>query len=297
MSCGSCAASWGVPGHSSNFQYHLQRRPPHITHAYYNDSLTIVIIAYVLFTTGMKSGHRTHVPKSSNTHEGFKILLFKIDSRDLTILMGSKTLFATDFPLYTITPFGKCRIVVTGGGGSAKTGVPNALVSTLYSKLLVHRMHAVSQEVYEVTSDDAAHVVHRHTFTTELVMNAAVNPVKAEHVACGVDDKCYILHIYKEQTELNKKDKDDTVQKRKGPENDGIEDLKLEQFKVEVMLKEQSDFSKVDALQKAVCFSHDGAHVITGGADGCIRCWEVRLLGWEWLVCAKSILNSFQVSS
>lgn len=42
--------------------------------------------------------------------------------------MGSKTLFDTDFPIYTITPFGKCRVVVTGGGGSAKTGVPNALV-------------------------------------------------------------------------------------------------------------------------------------------------------------------------
>ena len=54
--------------------------------------------------------------------------------------MGSKTLFATDFPIYTITPFGKRRVVVTGGGGSAKTGVPNALVSTLYSKILVHRV-------------------------------------------------------------------------------------------------------------------------------------------------------------
>ena len=210
--------------------------------------------------------------------------------------MGSKTLFATDFPIYTTTPFGKCRIVVTGGGGSAKTGVPNALVSMLYSKLLVHRMSiAQLQEVYEITSDEAAHVVHRHTFTTELVMNAAVNPVKPDYIACGVDNKCYILHIYKEQTELNKND--DTVQKRKGAENDGVEDLKLEQFKVEVIQKEQSDFSEVDALQKAVCFSHDGAHVITGGADGCIRCWEVWLLGWEWLVCAKSIFNSFQVSN
>ena len=52
--------------------------------------------------------------------------------------MGSKTLFATDFPIYTIVPFGKRRVVITGGGGSAKTGVPNALVSTLYSNILVH---------------------------------------------------------------------------------------------------------------------------------------------------------------
>jgi len=50
--------------------------------------------------------------------------------------MGSKTLFDTDFPIYTINPFGKCRVIVAGGGGSAKTGIPNALVS-MYSKLLV----------------------------------------------------------------------------------------------------------------------------------------------------------------
>ena len=133
----------------------------------------------------------------------------------------------------------------------------------------------VSQELYEVTSDEAAHVVHKHSFTTELAMNAAVNPVKLDHLACGVDDKCFILHIYKEQTELSKKDKNDTVQKRKGTENDKIEDVKLEQYQVDVMHKEQTDFSEVDAFQKAVCFSHDGAYVITGGADGCVRCWEV----------------------
>ena len=151
--------------------------------------------------------------------------------------------------------------------------------------------------MYEVTSDEAAHVVHRHTFTTELVMNAAVNPVKCDHIACGVDDKCYILHVCKEKTELNKKEKNDNVQKRKGAENDGVEDVKLEQYKVEVLHKEQSDFSKEDAFQKAVCFSHNGAHVITGGSDGCIRCWEVWLLGVGVASLCKNHFNSFQVSN
>ena len=107
-------------------------------------------------------------------------------------------------------------------------------------------------------------------------MNAAVHPANLEHVAIGVDDKCYTLRIYKEQTEAKQKDK--SVQKRKGTDNDAVEDVKIEQYKVEVLKKEQSDFSEVDAFQKAVCFSHDGAHVITGGADGCVRCWEVWLL-------------------
>ena len=142
--------------------------------------------------------------------------------------------------------------------------------------------------MYEVTSHEAAHVVHRHTFTTELVMNAAVSPVKCDHLACGVDDKCYILHVYKEKTELKRMN--DNVQKRKGAENDVVEDLKLEQYKVEVLHKEQSDFNKEDAFQKAVCFSHDGDHVITGGSDGCVRCWEVWLLGVGVASLCKTIL-------
>lgn len=138
------------------------------------------------------------------------------------------------------------------------------------------------QEVYEVLSDDAAQVIHRHTFATELAMNAAVNPMKPEHMAIGVDDKCYTLHIYKVKKEINNKEKDKNIQKRKETEKEAVEDVTVEQYAVEVIKKEQSDFSEADAFQKAVCFSHDGAHVITGGADGCVRCWEVWLLGWEW---------------
>ena len=41
---------------------------------------------------------------------------------------GSRGLFSTNFPLYAIaiTPGG--HVVVAGGGGAAKTGVPNAIV-------------------------------------------------------------------------------------------------------------------------------------------------------------------------
>ena len=133
-------------------------------------------------------------------------------------------------------------------------------------------------------------MIHRHIFTTELAMNAAVHPVKCEHLVLGVDDKCYSMRVYKEQSEVTDKEKDDTIQKRKDAESEAVEDIKVEQYEVEVLHKVQSDFSEVDAFQKAVCFSHDGAHVITGGADGCIRCWEVWLFAWEWLVCAKSFL-------
>ena len=38
------------------------------------------------------------------------------------------TLAATDFPLYTFRMVGDRHFLVAGGGGAAKTGVPNAMV-------------------------------------------------------------------------------------------------------------------------------------------------------------------------
>lgn len=42
--------------------------------------------------------------------------------------MSAVTLHTTNFPLYTVDVLDKDHFVVAGGGGSAKTGVPNALV-------------------------------------------------------------------------------------------------------------------------------------------------------------------------
>lgn len=40
-------------------------------------------------------------------------------------------LFLSGFPLYTIGTLGGGEFYVAGGGGQAKTGVPNALVSSV----------------------------------------------------------------------------------------------------------------------------------------------------------------------
>ena len=42
--------------------------------------------------------------------------------------MSAVTLHTTNFPLYTVNVLDEDHFVVAGGGGSAKTGVPNALV-------------------------------------------------------------------------------------------------------------------------------------------------------------------------
>ena len=36
----------------------------------------------------------------------------------------------TDFPLYTVRVLGDRHFFVAGGGGQAKTGIPNAIVSS-----------------------------------------------------------------------------------------------------------------------------------------------------------------------
>lgn len=42
--------------------------------------------------------------------------------------MGLKERYPTDYPLYAICTLDDCHVAVAGGGGSARTGVPNALV-------------------------------------------------------------------------------------------------------------------------------------------------------------------------
>jgi len=52
----------------------------------------------------------------------------------LIVYVGNKmaakgvTLASTDFPLYTFRMIGDRHFLVAGGGGAAKTGVPNAMV-------------------------------------------------------------------------------------------------------------------------------------------------------------------------
>ena len=39
-----------------------------------------------------------------------------------------------DFPIYDITSIDSVRVALCGGGGVVKSGVPNAVVSLLFSK-------------------------------------------------------------------------------------------------------------------------------------------------------------------
>lgn len=51
--------------------------------------------------------------------------------------MASKLLVSTGYPLFTATCLKEGEIVIGGGGGASKTGVPNGLVSVLSHFLLL----------------------------------------------------------------------------------------------------------------------------------------------------------------
>ncbi len=44
--------------------------------------------------------------------------------------MSSQELFSCDFPVYTVHSLAEGEFYIAGGGGEARTGVPNTLVST-----------------------------------------------------------------------------------------------------------------------------------------------------------------------
>lgn len=51
--------------------------------------------------------------------------------------MSVKTLFTTEFPIFALAVPGNGLVVVAGGGGASKTGVPNSIVSLPASKLIL----------------------------------------------------------------------------------------------------------------------------------------------------------------
>ena len=53
------------------------------------------------------------------------------------------TVATTDFPLYCIRLIGDRHILVAGGGGASKTGIPNAIVSFGFQYATRHTIHNI----------------------------------------------------------------------------------------------------------------------------------------------------------
>ncbi|XP_041358183.1 prolactin regulatory element-binding protein-like [Gigantopelta aegis] len=170
----------------------------------------------------------------------------------------------TDFPLYAVRALGDRHFLVAGGGGQAKTGVPNAI------------------EIYEVKlvkNQLVASSLCRYDTGIQAVMNCATFYDGRHHnLATGQDDECHTYSLkYKVVIpELKKGNtKDESVRKRKGDDKKEKHDItKQVTFDIQHLESVRSDFDKDNSFQKVVRFGSDDKLLATGGADGFLRVWN-----------------------
>ncbi|XP_046851204.1 prolactin regulatory element-binding protein-like isoform X2 [Xenia sp. Carnegie-2017] len=156
--------------------------------------------------------------------------------------MSAVTLVKTNFPLYTVNVLDTNHFIVAGGGGSAKTGVPNALQ--------VFKLDYGSKAI-------TAKKVHEHDSERKAIMNSAVHP-KEKCLAVGKDEECHLLTVdikLKTSVDKTKQDKSDDAE------------YEVSLLRSETSVKSLDKDNEGD-FQKVVRFSNNGEHIVTGGSNG-----------------------------
>ena len=111
---------------------------------------------------------------------------------------GHKALLTTDFPLYSVACFGGQQFLAGGGGGAAKTGIPNAIETFEITHIDSHRceIEGLNRTLTDDLVEDA----------NEAIMNGAVSNwgLKARSVfyATGMNNHCTIFEVYKEPNKV-----------------------------------------------------------------------------------------------
>lgn len=164
-------------------------------------------------------------------------------------LKAKSRFFKADYPLYAASLLHDGSLILAGGGGSSKTGVPNGAELFTYSGgENVSDKQQASQK--NSTEDSTAnHFTHSFHFSSETkaIMNSDSHPTKPLLVV-GMDEECRLF-------EVNTKDK---------------------AFKQVASVI--SDFRKEEPYQKVCRFSASGNLLITGGTDSKARVWEIPSL-------------------
>ncbi|KAJ7386989.1 hypothetical protein OS493_003951 [Desmophyllum pertusum] len=168
--------------------------------------------------------------------------------------MSFTTLETTNFPLYAVNVLDREHFLIAGGGGAAKTGVPNAL-----------NIYKVGRNGKELKATQ----VYNFEAGRRPIMNCAIHPT-SNILAVGMDNKCQLL-------ELDVKEEVQNSQKVKG-KNKVVVKEKIQKFiikelesKVTVSAEDDSKDDDDVGFQKVVRFTADGQHIVTGGSDGHVR--------------------------
>ncbi|XP_076462540.1 guanine nucleotide-exchange factor SEC12-like [Babylonia areolata] len=201
----------------------------------------------------------------------------------------------SDFPLYTVQALGSTHFLVAGGGGQAKTGVPNAI------------------EIFELKQRGdkvLASSICRHDTGSDAVMNCATFYDGRNHfLACGQEEKCHLYSVKYKVITPKKENQDSSdkgeVKQRKGKAGDKTEDCnnatpngtKQLTFDLQCLTSVQTDFEKDGGFQKVVRFSADHTLVVTGGADGFLRVWKYPEMKMEFEThCHKNDIDDLDIS-
>ncbi|GFN97213.1 prolactin regulatory element-binding protein [Plakobranchus ocellatus] len=190
----------------------------------------------------------------------------------------------TDFPLYTVRALDDKHFIVAGGGGQAKTGIPNAI------------------EIYKISPSSSggeisATSVCRHDTGIRAVMNcSSFYDGRHHHLATGEDELCgtYTVKYKVVSQPEGAKAKSDNVRHRKpndaGSENADKKESKSDSVKKELIFQIEeaksvtTDFSSDGGFQKCVRFAPKYSSLATGGADGFVRLWKYPELTKLWEV-------------
>lgn len=171
---------------------------------------------------------------------------------------------ASECPIYGVAPIGGHHILVAGGGGQARSGVPNLLEVFLLEPTPAPD-DTLTLRCVKTTSVDTGTLATMNIALHELNPNGERGEML---VAAGQDDLCKIYRAVEAAKPMGSA----------GDRTPPTGALNILSFNMEEAYSFRTDFADGppgSAFQKVVRFSPpDGRFLVTGGADGRLRLWE-----------------------